>query len=92
MLLLLFILIPLVSYNTTVCRLEIEPVAGQRQHERIKAREQRHKDWEWERYLSCSHVPHPKDRIAMANFLSSMAEAKGDASLPETHTLCQVQR
>ena len=71
-------------------RLEIEPLLQQYEHERSKAREERRQDWEWERYLSCSHVPHPKDRIAMSEFMTQLDE-KNDTKLEDTHTACQVR-
>ena len=67
-------------------RLEIEPLLQQYEHERSKAREERRQDWEWERYLSCSHVPHPKDRIAMSEFMTQLDE-KNDTKLEDTHSV-----
>jgi hypothetical protein len=72
-------------------RLEIEPILGQYEHERAKARDMRTKDWEWERYLSCSHVPHPKDRIAVSDYMALLLE-RSDTKLSEALEACEVRR
>ncbi len=80
---------PLPHINAPAHRLELEPLLNQYEHERSKAKEQRREDWEWERYLACSHVPHPKDRIAMSDFLALMGD-KSDTLLSESHSAGQV--
>ena len=67
----------------------MEPILGQYEHERAKAKDQRSKDWEWERYLSCSHVPHPKDRIAVSDYMAALQE-RSDTKLSEAHETCEV--
>lgn len=37
----------------------MEPLLGQLQLERKTAEAQRAKDREWERFVTCSYVPHP---------------------------------
>ncbi len=69
-------------------RQELEPFFGQLALERSKAAEVRKQDWEWMRYLSCTHVPHPKDRIALSDFLTAMSE-RNDAVLSEALSACQ---
>ena len=46
--------------HTPVFSTELEPVLGQHKLERTRGTEQRQKDWEWERYLACTYIPHPK--------------------------------
>lgn len=72
-------------------RAELGPLLGQNALERAKAQVQTRQDWEWERYLSCTHVPHPKDRIAVAGFFAMM-EAGRDEELTEALSACQVRR
>jgi hypothetical protein len=58
-------------------------------HERAKAEERRRQDWEWERYLSCSHVPHPLDTIGLSDFKTAISERK-DVVLSEALAVCEV--
>ena len=71
-------------------RQELEPLFGQFALERAKAAEQRRQDWEWERYLSCTSVPHPLDRIAVADFLA-VTEEGSDKQMGEALSMCQVR-
>ncbi|GAX81362.1 hypothetical protein CEUSTIGMA_g8793.t1 [Chlamydomonas eustigma] len=67
---------------------EMEPLLVQCAHERAKAAEQRRQDWEWERYLSCSHVPHPLDTIGLSDFKTATSERK-DVVLSEALAVCE---
>ncbi len=63
---------------------------GQVAMERAKAAEERRRDWEWERYLSCTHVPHPRDRVAIDDFHKLMSEWQGNKNLPEALAACKA--
>ncbi|KAG1660998.1 hypothetical protein FOA52_007163 [Chlamydomonas sp. UWO 241] len=71
---------------------ELAPLLGMQAAERARAREQSKKDWEWERYLSCTYVPHPENRKHMAEFMDSMATvppAHGGGGLGDALAACQ---
>jgi len=67
---------------------QLEPFLGQEKLERMRGVEQRQKDWEWERYLACTYVPHPKDRVVLADYLCCMQDGS-DTDLKEALTACQ---
>lgn len=70
----------LLKIETKRCQAEREKVAsamGQIALDRAQAAEERRRDWEWERYLSCTHVPHARDRVAIDDFLGIMSQEGG---------------
>mmetsp|Transcript_5166 Transcript_5166/g.12730 ORF Transcript_5166/g.12730 Transcript_5166/m.12730 type:complete len:729 (-) Transcript_5166:223-2409(-) len=73
---------------------ELEPVLGQQQLERTQAAQAANEAWEWERFLACTYTPHPKDRVAMADYLRGVMGEGGvpgldNPELGETLRLCQ---
>ena len=45
---------------------------GQIALERTRAEQQRRHDWEWERFLACTYIPHPKvSRASVARICCS---------------------
>ena len=72
-------------------RLELEATLNQQQHERAQANSMRRQDWEWQRFLSCTHVPHPKDRVAVNDFTHIHSSIR-DEELESTLQGCQVRR
>ncbi len=46
--------------GTIGCSEQLEPILGQQKLEQTRGAEQRQRDWEWERYLACTYIPHPK--------------------------------
>lgn len=39
---------------------ELEPIVGQHKLERTRASDAQQQQWEWERFLACTYVPHPR--------------------------------
>ncbi|KAL6760467.1 hypothetical protein V8C86DRAFT_3018008 [Haematococcus lacustris] len=66
---------------------ELAPLAGQRLLERNVASEARRQAWEWERFLACTYVPHPRDRVAIAGHIRMMQQAS-DTSVGEALAAC----
>lgn len=64
---------------------------GQHGLERATAAAARQQARDWDRYLSCTYVPHPGQRVAMSDFVRSMHEAK-DTQLTETLEACAVSQ
>ncbi|KAF5835664.1 hypothetical protein DUNSADRAFT_7024 [Dunaliella salina] len=67
---------------------QLGPYLGQEKLERMRGVEQRQKDWEWERYLACTYIPHPKERVVFSDYLRCMQEGS-DTDLKEALTTCQ---
>mmetsp|Transcript_31025 Transcript_31025/g.68839 ORF Transcript_31025/g.68839 Transcript_31025/m.68839 type:complete len:672 (-) Transcript_31025:511-2526(-) len=67
---------------------ELESLLGQFALERSKAEEQQKQDWEWNRFLSCTYIPHPQDRVAMSDFIAMM-QGVYDGVLTEAMTAAQ---
>ncbi|MEW5320511.1 MAG: hypothetical protein WDW38_011579 [Sanguina aurantia] len=66
---------------------ELASLMGQHGLERATAAAARQQARDWERYLSCTYVPNPGQRVAMSDFVRSMHEAK-DSQLTETLEAC----
>ncbi|KAJ9511989.1 hypothetical protein QJQ45_004409 [Haematococcus lacustris] len=66
---------------------ELAPLAGQRLLERNVASEARRQAWEWERFLACTYVPHPRDRVAIAGHIRMMQQAS-DTSVADALAAC----
>ncbi|KAG2448008.1 hypothetical protein HYH02_007036 [Chlamydomonas schloesseri] len=54
---------------------ELDPLLRQFEHERSRARAAAREAAEWERFLRCMDVPHPRQRVPLAEFLRRMGEA-----------------
>nr|ACN22074.1 inner dynein arm I1 intermediate chain IC97 [Chlamydomonas reinhardtii]ACN22075.1 inner dynein arm I1 intermediate chain IC97 [Chlamydomonas reinhardtii] len=54
---------------------ELDPLLRQFEHERSRSRAAAREAAEWERFLRCVDVPHPRQRVPLAEFLRRMHEA-----------------
>ncbi len=63
---------------------ELDPLLRQFEHERAQARAAAAEAADWERFLRCCHVPHPRQRVAVAEFLARMAEAAKESDSRDT--------
>eukprot|EP00798_Chlamydomonas_sp_ICE-L_P022454 gene22454-29569_t len=67
---------------------ELAPLMGQFSLEKSQAEQQRKKDWEWERFLACTYIPNPLERVTMSDFIAELQSASQPEILSETLVTC----
>lgn len=70
-------------------RADLESLMGQFALERSQAEQQRKKKWEWERFLACTYIPHPLDRVALGDFVAELRSMPQPELVPETMVITQ---
>ncbi|KXZ46913.1 hypothetical protein GPECTOR_39g407 [Gonium pectorale] len=58
---------------------DLDPLLRQFEHERARARTDASEAADWERFLRCVHVPAPKQRVAVTEFMNRMSAAAKEA-------------